>query len=212
MLDLFALIGLTLAIYRQPIWRYKFPILIFAIVGAIVSPILRVYLALPVLDLIVQPLLVFLLLRFAMQLKSFYSAIAVLTGYAAYVIIQSSVIQTLVWIGRGEEVLPWGPLGDVQTVQVASIALGFTIAALFKIFGLGFSFIVQGPHEFSMKEDYSSAGNRGIIISACVAAVMLAAALVFLFHLRFYFLVPLAIPAFAIIYYAANRRDRYYDH
>ncbi|MDO3408833.1 hypothetical protein QWJ34_03550 [Saccharibacillus sp. CPCC 101409] len=200
---------MAFSLNRLPVWNYKFELLISAIFAAGVSFILRMMLQAAWVDLLIQPVLLFILMRGVLKIKSFYSAVAVVSGYAAYFLIQIAVLQTLIVFGRGGEIIVnTADASDVQTIQLVSIASAYFLSALFKIFNLGFSYITRPPHDFAFREDYRSNGNRGLLLSVLVAGVTLAVAVVLLFHLQTIFLLPVAVAAAGLLYFFSSRRDQ----
>ncbi|MNB98930.1 hypothetical protein D3C75_461910 [compost metagenome] len=206
MLDVFAVLALSLKLYRLPLKAYLLPIAIFCLSSSAISYFIRVGLSLPWLDLTVLCILTIVFLRYVMSIKLFYSALIAGAGLNAYIVLQFIVMAGFLTIGGSGESLMYQSQGiEIQAVQVVSILLACIIAAALKMFGYGFSFIPIPPHDFLIKDDLFK--YKALNISAAIALVVVALSLLVLFNVSALLVFPSILISFGLSYYFSNRRD-----
>lgn len=207
-LDAFAVFVLVLKLYRLPLKEYIMELSIMSVFIAIVSFVLRIVLNVPAIDLPLQVVLFALFIRYVMRVKLFYSAIITSAGLGAYLLIQMTLYAILSGIGYLDEQLVLQSTGvEVNVVQAMSITLAYVIGFIFKKFNLGFSFIIRPPHDFSVKEDLSTARNKSLLFWSIVTLLVLSISLVALLHMKIEYVIPLLLISFSALYLQSRRRD-----
>lgn len=208
MLDAFAVFVLILKLYRLPIKEHILEIGIMSVFISVVSFMLRIVLNIPTVDLPLQVLLFTLFMRFVMRIKLFYSTIITGAGLSAYLIIQVIIYAILSSFGYLDERLVLQSTGSiVNIVQAITITVTFVIGFILKEFNLGFSFIIRPPHDFNVKEDYSKARNKALLMWSITTLVVLSISLPALLNMKMKYVVPFILISFAALYLQSCRRD-----
>ncbi|MHA6530155.1 hypothetical protein [Paenibacillus sp. BAC0078] len=206
MLDVFAVLTLSLKLYRLPLKVYLLPISIFCLTSSAISYFVRVVLGIPWLDLSILCVLIIVFLRCVMSIKLFYSALIAGAGLNAYIALQFIVMAGFLTIGGSGESLMYQSQGvEIQAVQVVSILLTCIISGVLKIFGYGFSFIPVPPHDFLIKDDLLK--YKALNISVAITLVVVALSLLVLFNISALLVFPSILISFGLSYYFSNRRD-----
>ncbi|WP_150131601.1 hypothetical protein [Paenibacillus sp. BIHB 4019] len=142
-------------------------------------------------------------------MKVFYSWIMVATGFGVFVALQLPVYYVATLFGVNESVAATSGGSGIEIIQILTDSAAVMIGAIFKVFNLGFAFIVIPPHDFDIREKFFIGTNRLIIISTLAIAVTIIAALYITIHFNVVmFIYPLVLLALIILYYLSSRRDR----
>ncbi|MCG7385134.1 hypothetical protein [Paenibacillus sp. ACRRY] len=209
-LDVFAVLVLMLKLYRLPVKDKLLGKVIFSILAAGVSYLIRMILNIPIIDTAVLMLMVILFFRYYLEIKFFYSALISSAGMSAYVIIQLSLAMIYMAIGGDVQSVVLETQGyKVQLMQICSIAVAYIITTLMFIFRWGFSFIPVPPHDFNIKVDYNK--NRALLITTIATLIFISFAMVMLMNYVIVLLIPAALLSFGVSYYFSNRRDLIID-
>lgn len=207
-LDAFAVFVLVLKLYRLPLKEYIMELSIMSVFIAIVSFVLRIVLDVPMFDLPLQVMLFALFMRFIMRIKLFYSAIITGAGLGAYLIIQMTIYAILSGFGYLDEQLVLQSTGiEVNVVQAISITIAYILGFVLKKFNFGFSFIIRPPHDFSVKEDYSTHRNKALLFWAITTLLVLSSSLTALLHMKIEYVIPFLLISFVALYLHSHRRD-----
>jgi len=206
--DAFAVFVLILKLYRLPLREYMRELVIMSVFIAIVSFFMRLVLHIPAMDLPLQLILFTLFIRFVMRVKLFYSAIITGAGFGAYLIIQVCIYAVLSTMGFMDKQLVIESTGiEVNIVQAISITLAYVIGFALQKFNFGFSFIIRPPHDFSVKEDYSTSRNKALLFWSLATLVVLSVSLTALLYMKIEYVTPLLLISFGALYFQSRRRD-----
>ena len=207
-LDAIAETTLILKLYRLPLWRYRYKVLLFAIGISIFSYFMRMVIGIPLFDLPLQYLLFIAFFRFGMNIKIHLASFIVGAGISLYSLIQLAIYYLGTYRGHwGSSILSLNDGVYVQIIQFSSDLVVIALAFIFKKFNLGFSFIKEPPHDFFLRENYLSHRNIIILASSCLSALTISATLILLYRSNVLGLTFLTIITFAISYYFSRRRD-----
>ncbi|MFW5436233.1 hypothetical protein [Paenibacillus apiarius] len=198
---------LILKIYRQPLMRYKFKLVVLSIVLAICSFLMRTQINLPAWDLPVQYIIFVLFYYSVLEYRLHYAAFIVGSGLSAYISIQMIVYYCLAALGVADKSVIFANTGlPVNAIQLCSIIIGAVIAIFLRATGRGFSFIIVPPHD-TFRIKYSEYSNRIIVISGIISAVTIFLTLIIIMSQNYILLMILSITTFAIAYYFSDRGD-----
>lgn len=206
-LDAFAAFVLILKLYRLPLREYIKELGIMSVFIAIVSYFMRIVLDVPVMDLPLQLLLFMLFIRYVMLVKPFYSGIITALGLGGYLLIQLLIYKAFTSIGVNQQFALQSTGMTVNIFQITAIVSAYLIGYILKKFNLGFSFIIRPPHDFSVKEDYSTSRNKALLFWSLATMVVLSISLTALFHMKIEYVIPLLLISFAALYMQSRRRD-----
>ncbi|BFH12687.1 hypothetical protein J6TS7_29830 [Paenibacillus dendritiformis] len=143
-----------------------------------------------------------------MRIKLFYGAIITGAGLGGYLILQVGIYGILLGIGFLNEHIVLQNTGiEVNFVQALSITLAFTIGYVLKKFNLGFSFIIRPPHDFSVKEDYTTSRNKALLFWSVTTLLVLSISLPALLNMKIVYVAPLLLISFTALYFQSLRRD-----
>lgn len=95
----------------------------------------------------------------------------------------------------------------VYFIQITSDILVVGYAFFLKSTNRGFSFIIEPPHDFWIKENYMSSKNLMVLIAGGVSFVTLSLTFVLIYISNILSFITMAILAFAISFYFSHRRD-----
>ncbi|SFF23427.1 hypothetical protein SAMN04487969_11996 [Paenibacillus algorifonticola] len=210
MFDALAVVILMFKIFRQSLREHKYIIALLCAFSSCSSYLFRVVLDLsPVLDMVAQIMIFLLFNRFLLKVKVFYSWVMVAAGFGVFVALQMPVYYVATLFGVSESVAGSTGGAGVETIQILTDSAALIIGVIFKLFNLGFAFIVIPPHDFDIREKFFSGTNRLIIVSTFSLAVIITAALYITIHFNVVmFIYPLVLLALIILYYLSSRRDR----
>lgn len=205
-LDVFAVFVLVFKLYRLPLFIDFSKIICFCIFAGIVSYIIRIFLAMPWIDMPLLIVMMILFLRYILKMRVLYAALAISAGMNAYIIIQLIIaILFTNFINFDKTVFAQDLTAQSQIIQLTSITLAYLVGFLLYKTRRGFSFIPVMPHEFSIKTKYNN--YRAIAIVTVVGVIFLSLALTLLLQLQIALLLPGSLIAFGLSYYFSNRKD-----
>ncbi|MGF9643994.1 hypothetical protein AAIH69_13385 [Paenibacillus sp. MABNS29] len=208
-LDAIAVMVFSLKIYMLPVASYKKRIIGFGIFIAVISFFMRVVFDIPKWDLPLQYVLFILFFRYGMAIKTHLAAFILGAGISAYAILQVGVYYLYNLLGILQTgVLQQNTTYQVFVLQITYILISFAISVVFRTYYIGFSFIVTPPHDFLWKENYFSAENRKVSISALLSSVTICIAGVLLYQLSPFILLLMSIFTFGISYILSRKEDR----
>lgn len=206
--DALAVFVLGLKLHRQSLRKHHRVITLGCITVALSSFLFRVVLDAPLIDLPVQIVIFSLFLRYGFEYKFHWSLFMTVTGISAYIPLQLIIIVIMTQTGLiTSNVVSQAEGWGVSVIQIASIVASYIIGFVFYSFGFGFSFILEPPHDFNIKEDIISPLNRKILISTIVVLIVISVALITVVHLVTLWILPVTLVAFGFLYYYSNRRD-----
>lgn len=207
-LDAVAETSLILKLYRLPLWKYRYKILLFAVGISIFSFMMRKLIGAPMYDLPFQYLLFIIFYRFGMTIKVHLASFIIGAGISLYTLIQLAIYYLGTYRGHwGAGILTLSDGVYVQVIQVTSDILVFGLAFTFSKFNLGFSFIKKPPHDFFLRENYFSNKNVMILASSCFSALTIFATMILMFRANVLGLTILVLITFLISFYFSRRSD-----
>jgi hypothetical protein len=205
MLEWFALILLTFAIYRFQIRDYTLQIVATTFLLSLLSYLIIVTLELRILATLVQPIVVFLFYWILFKVPIYYAGLCVVNGYLGYCVIQSIIFY--VFSGFGTSLLPATPLTFVaQTVTAITVFLVVLLATRSR---LGFSFVEQ-----SEVTKIRLQGTNLKLLMLTLAGYAVLSSFNFIYYLDNYkiIMVLLMFSAFAIIQYWTFQKEYESSH
>ncbi len=207
-LDSFAVHALTLKLYQLPIKKYLYQLLACTVVIALISFTMRVKLDLQVWDLPVQYVVYLFFYRYVLKYRYHISAFIVGSGLSAYISIQMIVYYLISLSGIvTKSVIFENNSLEVYFIQLSSIGITLTIAAVLKKTGRGFSFISKPPHDFVQRINYLEYHHLVTIISAVLSAVTILLTLWLLISNQYFGIIALSLATFGIAYYFSDQGD-----
>ncbi len=206
--DALAMLVLILKLYRMPLLKYKYRILLFVVCISIISYVIRVVLQTPKLDLPLQYVFFFLFLRFGIRLKLHSGAFISGTGISAYITIQLILFYLLNLVFNiDHNVLNENTGGSVYVIQIISILSAYLIAGLLKIYKGGFSFISYPPHDFKLQENYGTKTNKMLLSGSILSFITIILMVVMLYDRNPLMCIFLSLLTFGISYFLSDRGD-----
>jgi hypothetical protein len=134
------------------------------------------------------------------------------TAIGAYIPLQLLIILFMTQTGIiHSNVISQAEGYGVSLIQITSISASYIIGFIFYKFGRGFSFIIEPPHDFNIKDDILSPVNRNILIATVAVLVVISMTLITIVHLVTLCILPFALIAFGFLYYYSNRKDGQFD-
>ncbi|URJ45199.1 hypothetical protein MF628_004987 [Paenibacillus polymyxa] len=206
--DALAILLLPLALYMLPIKDYRYRIILFAVFISILSFVMRIVLNIPKLDLPLQYALFSIFLRIGLKIKLHWSAFILGVSISAYATMQMAIFYVYSFF----DVMQINVLKENATLQVfllqgTSILITYLVAALFKLYGTGFSFISAPPHDFIWREDYKTKENKMVLTSTLFSAVTISTGVILLYYLNPLAILLVSVFTFTLSYIFSRRSD-----
>ncbi|MCM3291781.1 hypothetical protein M3661_16745 [Paenibacillus sp. MER 180] len=206
-LDAAVVNALILKIYKQPLLRYKYKILVLSVALVICSFLMRTVINLPALDLPLQYIIFVMFYYSVLEYRLHYAAFIIGSGLSAYISIQMIVYYCLATIGIADKSVIFVYTGfPVNAIQLCSIVVGAAIALFLWMTGRGFSFIIVPPHD-TFRIKYSEYSHRIVVISGIISAVTIFLTLLIILSQNYILLMILSLASFGIAYYYSDRGD-----
>ncbi|MFK4302326.1 MULTISPECIES: hypothetical protein [unclassified Paenibacillus] len=206
--DALAVVTLVLKLYMLPVWEYRRKILFYTIGIALFSFLMRVVIGVPKLDLPFQYLFMVIFFRFGLGIKTHLAAFSAGSGLTAYINLQLFVYLFANFFGVAQPgVINYTSGFSVYFIQVSSIIIAYLISFVMGKYNLGFSFIIQPPHDFLRGENYFSSLNKMLIIGALISAVTISITLYMLYNSNTIGLLSISLFTFGLSYFFSDRGD-----
>ncbi|MBG9736215.1 hypothetical protein [Paenibacillus alvei] len=206
-LDAAVVNALILKIYKQPLLRYKYKLLILSVALALCSFLLRTQINLPTWDLPLQYIILVFFYYSVLEYRLHYAAFIIGSGLSAYISIQMIVYYSLAALGVADQSVIFANTGyPVNSIQLCSFIICAAIAVLLRATGMGFSFIIVPPHD-TFRIKYSEYSNRIVIISGVVSAITIFLTLVIIMSQNYILLMMLSLASFGIAYFLSDQGD-----
>lgn len=207
--DALSYILLCLQLFMLPIKENLRKIAIYAIFVASFSFMMRMVFKLPEFDLGLQYVFLVLFLRYAVEIKTHISAYVSGVGMTTYISFQL----LLFFIYSVFKIVPLDVIthntgAAVYLIQIPSILMGFLLTGILALLHRGFTFIVAPPHDFLIKEDFSSSHNRVMILGSIVSVVTMALTVTILYFSNPMWLSITAVVGLVWSLYLSIRSDR----
>ncbi|EJW14881.1 hypothetical protein M5X00_06310 [Paenibacillus alvei] len=206
--DALAVVALTTKLYRLPLRTFFIRIICLAACIAFVSFGMREMLGLPAFDLPLQYIIYVLFFRYAMGMKLHLSSFVVGSGLTGYISIQMIFYAILLMLKAGQHDLIQQVEGlAIYIIQVGSILIAYLIAIIFKVKRYGFSFILEPPHDFLIRDDFSEYSNKVSLISALISIITITVIFWIMLTKNHIASMILCVVTFIISYYFSARSD-----
>lgn len=206
--DSLACLLLVLKIFMLPIWDYRYKIIGYCLLSSLSSYLVRIVLDMPRLDTPLQFLYCILFLRFLLHMRTHLSAFAAGTGFTLYINLQLLIFFLAASLGiAGNSVILDTAGFSVHFIQIMSILFAYLVAFVLYRYNLGFSFIIQPPHDFFKREDYKSSLNVLLLAGVVISIMTICLTIFFLYNMNPYGTIAITLIAFSISYYFSQRGD-----
>lgn len=206
--DALASVTLVLKLYMLPLREYRKRILIYGIVIALFSYLMRVVFGTPKLDFPLQYIFMILFFRFGLGIKTHLAAFSTGSGLTAYINLQLFVFLFANWFGIAQpEVIHDTDGFPIYFIQLFSIVVVGLISFVMSKYNFGFSFIIKPPHDFLSGENYSSSLNRMFILGALISAITISITLYMLYNSNAIGLLSISLLTFGISYFFSEKGD-----
>ncbi|MCC8435506.1 hypothetical protein HP567_013215 [Brevibacillus sp. M2.1A] len=167
--DIIVVLAFIFKLFRFPFWDYKREFLIMGITLSVTSYLVRVIFKIPEIDLGIQYVLFILFFRYLIKFRLWESTMLTAIGILAFDLSQLILIPTLIS-------LEVATLGDVFRstgkgtflIQLVNEVVMVLISYLIYRFNLGFSFVMQPPHELKWKTSLN--GINFIVLMMVIVA------------------------------------------
>lgn len=151
--DIFTIMIFTFCMFRFPASDYLREFCLIAGVASSASFVNRMVLEMPIIDPGIQFVLITLFMRFMLQFRSYEATLVSAVGYLGYTGGQFLIFPLLYELGVTSladltELTGWG----ISITQVLSDLLVLGVSLLVKRLHLGFSFVPQPPHSFTISQ------------------------------------------------------------
>ncbi|WP_238796289.1 hypothetical protein [Paenibacillus sp. EKM206P] len=206
--DALAILVFPLALYMLPIKDYKYKIILFAVVISLVSFLMRIVLNIPKFDLPLQYGLFVIFYRLSLKIKLHWSAFILGSAISAYATLQMLIFYVYSFLNIMQiTVLKENASLQVFLLQGTSILTTYLIAAIFKLYKTGFSFISAPPHDFIWREDYNTTENKMVLTSTLFSTITISLGVILLYYLNPLAILLVSIFTFGLSYYFSKRSD-----
>lgn len=207
--DALASVTLVLKLYKLPLLEYRKRILVYVIVIALFSYLMRVVIGIPKLDLPLQYIFMILFFRFGLGVKTTHlAAFATGAGLTVYINLQLIVFIFANWFGIAQpEVIHDTDGFPIYFIQLFSTAVVFLISFVMSKYNFGFSFILQPPYVFLKGESYLSSLNKMLIVGVLISAITISITLYMLYNSNAIGLLSISLFTFGISYFFSEKGD-----
>lgn len=207
--DTVAILAIMFKLFKLPYWEYYKEILILSLVVAAASYLFRVTVGTATLDMIMQVMMYIGFLVLVIKIRVVKSVIIACAGYSAFAAIQVAFAMVVFMTGVIKTNVATNAFGiGINTIQIGSEILTFAICYTLYRLRWGWSYVIQPPHDFYIKEPLNKAEKNLL-----VAAVVVVSTFIFSYtayqHLSFYVVTPVTIGCYACLYYISRVRDFY---
>lgn len=209
--DVFSIIFFMFALFTLPIREYIKEMAAISAVLAVSSYLVRIVLELPLFDTLIQTILIIVLIRLLVKVKTALSILITAIGFAAYVFLQPLVIFVLTASGViAADVASTTDTWGIRTVQLSTDLLMAGISLLIIRFGLGITYFARPPHSFYTKERLGRSFFV-ILAAACFGLALSCGLMYLLLNIKFLLIPPIALSILIVLILLVLRRD-YYSH
>jgi hypothetical protein len=206
--DALASVILVLKLYMLPLREYRKRILIYVIVIALFSYLMRVVIGMPKLDLPLQYIFMILFFRFGLGIKTHLAAFSTGAGLTAYINLQLFVFLFANFFGIAQPEVIHDTNGfSIYSIQLISIVVVYLISFVMSKYNFGFSFIIRPPHVFLKGENYFSSLNKMLIVGALISAITISITLYMLYNSNAIGLLSISLLTFGISYFFSEKGD-----
>ncbi|WP_244873623.1 hypothetical protein [Brevibacillus reuszeri] len=208
-LDIIVVIAFIFKLFRFPFWDYKREVIIIGLSLAITSFLVRIIFEIPEIDLAIQFFLFIVFFRYLIKFRVAEAAMLTAIGILAFDLSQLLVIPSLI-------TLEVASLGDVFRstgmgtflIQAVNDGVMILVSWILFRFNLGFSFIMQPPHEVRWKTSYKGT-NFVALIGVLIASVAIFATLYILLNYfnEIKYVAITVIVAFIILLITSHKKE-----
>jgi hypothetical protein len=197
-------------LFRFPFWDYKKELTFIAGTLAVMSYMLRMVLDAPEIDMPLQFILLIVFFRYLLKFRLFESSMLVAIGILGFDLSQLIVAPLLISIEVATigDVFQSAGMGTFL-IQAINDAIVVLVSWLLYRFNLGFSFVMQPPHELGWKTKYTGS-NMFALIGVVVASTTIIAVLYILLNYfnDFKYVITAGIIALIILLITCHKKEK----
>lgn len=208
-MDLLAILALIFKMFRFPLWKNKMKIIMICLSLSAVSLVMRLVLDIPEYDMGLQFVLFALLFRYLLKFRTFEALTLSTIGFLTFDLSQLIVISIFLAAGFSsiEDIVSATGLGT-YLIQGGTQATLFLISWNLYNFKLGFSFIMNPPHNLNRKTKMAGE-NFLLFIGIILGAIAISSTMVFMFNyynkIHYVFLAVAAVLLLMML--VSNKKD-----
>lgn len=209
--DIFTILVFTFCMFRFPAKDYIREFVIIALFAAVVSVINRMLLNHVMFDPGIQFIVLALFFRYMLSFRLYEATLVTAVGYLGYTGVQFLLIPLMYLMGITElnDMMGLTELGT-YLIQLASDSTILLISWFVKKLNLGFSFVPQPPHSFTIKQ---KSNRLKILIAFAVGLgmffLLMAIYLLALAEQKTVYLLLLAFIPLTLLLWLLRKRDKY---
>ncbi len=206
-LDIFSIILSTFCFFSLPFKEYLKEVLIISFSLSLSSYFVRVVFEAALFDTLIQVILLILLIRFLVKVKTTLSILMAAIGTMAYISFQPLVIflydlTGIIHAAASLSAETWG----ARTVQLTTDVLMVLASLILIRFGLGITYFARPPHSMYLKERLSK-NFFLILLIACIGIAITCLFMFLLLQIKFLLIPPIAFLVFLVLVMLVLRRD-----
>lgn len=209
--DIMVVLAFIFKLFRFPFWDYKRELAIIAGTLAVMSYILRMVFNAPEIDMPLQFILLIVFFRYLLKFRLFEASMLVAIGILGFDLSQLIVAPLLISIEVANigDVFQSAGMGTFL-IQAINDTIMVLVSWLLYRFNLGFSFVMQPPHELSWKTKYTTGSNLFALIGLLVASTTILAVLYILLNYfnDFKYVITVGIIALIILLITCHKKEK----
>ncbi|UED70722.1 hypothetical protein [Brevibacillus sp. HD3.3A] len=207
--DIMVVLAFIFKLFRFPFWDYKKELAIIASTLAVTSYVFRMVFDLPEVDMPLQYILLILFFRYLIKFRVFEASLLIAIGILGFDLSQLIVAPALIS-------LEVATLGDVFQsagmgtflIQAVNDAIMILVSWLLYKLNLGFSFIMQPPHEISWKTKYTGSNLVALVGVIAASTAILAVLYILLnYYNEFKYVIAVGITALVILLLTCHKKE-----
>lgn len=206
-LDIFSIILFTFCFFSLPFKEYLKEVLIISFFLSLSSYFVRVVFEAALFDTLIQVILLILLIRFMVKVRTTLSILMAAIGTMAYISFQPLVIflydlTGIIQASASSSAEAWG----ARTVQLTTDVLMILVSLILIRFGLGITYFARPPHSMYLKERLSK-NFFLILLIACIGIAITCLFMFLLLQIKFLLIPPIAFSVLLVLVMLVLRRD-----
>lgn len=210
-LDIFSIILFTFCFFSLPFKEYLKEVMIISVSLSLSSYFVRIVFGAPLFDTLIQVILLILLIRFLVKVRTTLSILITVIGTMAYIFLQPLVIFLFDLTGiipatASSSAETWG----ARAIQLSTDILMIAASLILIRFGLGITYFARPPHSMYLKERLSK-NFFLILLIACIGVAITCLLMFLLLQIKFLLIPPIAFSVLLVLVILVLRRD-YYSH
>lgn len=207
--DIIVVLAFIFKLFRFPFWDYKKEFIIIGTTLSATSYLFRIVLQLPEIDMPIQYVLFILFFRYLLKFRTVKAAMLIAIGILAFDLSQLIIAPSLITLEFAtiRDVFQSTGMGTFIIQAVNDIVMALVSWLLYK-FNLGFSFVMQPPHELSWKTSYTGS-NLLILIGVIFASATILAVLYILLNYfnEFKYVIGVGVAALVTLLITCHKKE-----